>query len=136
MDLADQHGRKGGRPSAAAIPSRPRRSRDTGYKLLHPRKAGLKDLRGLLEERGLTLDPSRAPLRSSVDALHLLYYHAAVGSLDKASAAVRERNQALYEEALSLARILCKYLPEGDPEKMLACSLARGAARASLDSWL
>ncbi len=71
-----------------------------------------------------------------MDALHLLYYHAAAGSLDKASAAVRERNQALYEEALSLARILCKYLPEGDPEKTLACSLARGAARASLDSWL
>ncbi|MEB3859960.1 MAG: hypothetical protein LRS43_01980, partial [Desulfurococcales archaeon] len=119
-----------------SIVARPRRGHDAGYTLLYPRGTGLRELRGLLEGRGLTVDPSRALLRSSVDALHLLYYHAAAGGLRNASIAVRERNTALYDEALSLARILCKYLPSGESERVLACTLERGVAGATIDSWL
>lgn len=119
-----------------AIVARARGGQGSAYRLLYPRRAGRGDLERLLRERRLAPDPSSSILRSSVDALHLLYYHATSGTLNEAAATLRERNRALYEEALSIARILCKYLPQGDPEKALACRVASGSLGASLDSWL
>jgi len=107
-----------------------------GYRLLHPGKADLASLKRLLAVRGLGEDPERAALRSSVDALHILYLHAYKGSLPGAAAALEARAPNLYREALAIARALCNYLPQGDPEKALACRVAKAARGGTMDSWL
>lgn len=73
-------------------------------------------------------------MRSSVDALHLLYYAAASGRAAEALEALRARAPGHTEEALALARTLCRLLPGGDPERALACRVAQ--AGGALDRWL
>ncbi len=94
------------------------------------------ELRRLLEQRGLVEDPGRAPVRSSVDALHLLYAAVLRGDVEAAVEALRRRSPAELEEALAIASILCRLLPEGDPEKLLACRAAGATRGSSLDRWL
>ena len=105
------------------------------YILLYPRRVrGVADIEALLRRRGLERDPGRALLRSSIDVLHLLYYGAARGRLEVFAETLRMRARGMYEEALGIARTLCKLLPSNDPEKGLACRVAGGGG--GLDAWL
>jgi len=117
---------------------RPRRG--DVYPLLYPRRADRRALRELLERRGLSADPGRAAVRSSVDVLHLLYYAAVSGGLGEALEALRGRAGGLVEEALAIARVLCRYLPGDDPERGLACRVVRAAGvsgeEAGLERWI
>ena len=104
------------------------------YPLLYPRATGRGELRRLLEKRGLVEDPGRAVVRNSVDVLHLLYYAAASGRASEALETLRARAPGHTEEALAIARTLCRLLPGDDPEKTLACRVAQ--AGGALDRWL
>lgn len=106
------------------------------YPLLYPRQARTAaDLERLLRQRGLEKDPGRAMLRSSVDVLHLLYYGAAKGRLRAFMEALRMRSGSMFDEALGIAKVLCKLLPADDPERGLACRVV-GETRGGLDRWL
>jgi adenine-specific DNA methylase len=111
------------------------RGRDV-YPLLYPRQVRTAaDLERLLRQRGLDVDPGRAVLRSSVDVLHLLYYGAAKGRLSAFVETLRMRAGGLFDEALGIARALCKLLPRDNPERGLACKVAGGSG-GGLDTWL
>ncbi|WP_450088470.1 DUF1156 domain-containing protein [Pyrofollis japonicus] len=111
------------------------RARDA-FVLHYPRDArSAADLERLLRERGLERDPERAIARSSVDILHLLYYGAARGTLETYKQVLRTRYPGLYDEALGIAKVLCKLLPEDDAEKNLACRVVSEKGGA-LDTWL
>ncbi len=103
------------------------------YELLYPEGLDRRSLERLLRERGLVASAERAAVRSSIDALHLLYYHALLGELPAAEEALQRRAPELLEEAQGIARILSRLLPDGDPEKVLA---GRVAARGGIQAWL
>jgi len=106
------------------------------YPLLYPKQARTTaDLERLLRQRGLERDPGRALLRSSVDVLHLLYYGAAKGRLRAFIETLKMRSGGMFDEALGIAKVLCKLLPADDPERGLACRVV-GEVRGGLDKWL
>ncbi|MEM2189725.1 MAG: hypothetical protein QXG35_10420, partial [Nitrososphaerota archaeon] len=89
--------------------------------LLEPPSAEKAKIMELLEARGV--GASEEPnVRCAVDALHLLEYYAVAYSateymrrLEK----LREKYPAQVNEALSLAKIFARVLPEDDPERRL-----------------
>ncbi|HIC98843.1 MAG TPA: hypothetical protein EYP08_04175 [Pyrodictiaceae archaeon] len=106
------------------------------YPLLYPKQARTAaDLERLLRQRGLERDPGRALLRSSIDVLHLLYYGAARGRLRAFMEILKIRSGNMFDEALNIAKVLCRLLPVNDPERGLACRVV-GEARGGLDMWL
>ena len=71
-----------------------------------------------------------------MNPLHLLYYAAAGGRLAEALGVLRSRASGYVEEALAIARVLCKLLPGDDPERALACRVSQAARGGALDKWI
>ncbi|MEM2153193.1 MAG: DUF1156 domain-containing protein, partial [Candidatus Bathyarchaeia archaeon] len=89
--------------------------------LLEPPSVEKAKIAELLEMRGVRVS-DEPNIRCVVDALHVLEYNAVTypaveykRRLEK----LREKYPAQVNEALSLARIFARILPEGDPEKLL-----------------
>ena len=116
---------------------------DGTYPLLYPGKADRRSVDQLLKTRGLSRDPRMARLRSSVDVLHILYYHSLMGreALERAREILESRGPSLHQEAVGIASVLCSLLPQDDEEKTLACRVAGrrtrgGALHSRLDAWI
>ena len=89
--------------------------------LLEPPSAEKAKLAELLEARGVGVSEEPG-IRCAVDALHTLEYYAVAYSAAEYTRRLeklREKNPAQVNEALSLARIFAKVLPEEDPERRL-----------------
>jgi len=88
--------------------------------LIEPTSSERSKLEELLEYRGIsTTNPN---VRCSVDALHIIEYYAVTYPREEFRRKLEElkaNNIAQVNEALSLARILAKVLPEEDVEKAL-----------------
>ena len=88
--------------------------------LLEPASAERSKLAELLELRGIgVLEPQ---VRCAVDALHTLEYYAITSSREefiRRLEVLRGLHPALVEEALSMARIMARVLPDNDVEKGL-----------------
>ena len=117
--------------------------RSIEYMLLYPMKATKKGIESLLSTRNLVKDPERASLRNSIDILHLLYYRSTIDkeSLEKAKEILSARNRDLYEEAIAIARALCRLLPEKEAERLLACRVvgvekSPSREKSSLEKWV
>jgi len=99
-----------------------RQERDKFY-LLEPagsQRDILHVVRSVLEERGINLE--NAVIRSSVDLLHLLEYYSVTlqkSEFVRRAEDLRAMYPRMYEEALSMARLLVNTLPPYDPEREL-----------------
>ncbi|RLG63062.1 DUF1156 domain-containing protein [archaeon] len=97
-------------------------SRDVALTLLEPQSLDKAKLEEFLARRWLnTIEPR---LRCSVDALHVLEYYALTLPLEefrKRLEDLRAKYPSYVEEALAMARIFARVLPEKDVEKTL-CS--------------
>ena len=92
------------------------------YKLIEPPSDERSKLAEILEVRGLNLENPQ--IRCTVDALHTLEYYAATYSREEFRRKIEELTTtypSYAEEALTLAKILARILPKGDPE----CSLCK-----------
>jgi len=88
--------------------------------LAEPKSASRNAVAELLELRGIGLENPK--IRCTVDMLHLLEYYALVyprGEFARKINELRSDHPALVEEALAMARIFSKVLPDEDPEKAL-----------------
>ena len=68
--------------------------------------------------------------------MHLLYYAVVAGRAAEALETLHARAPGHTEEALAIARTLCKLLPGDDPEKTLACRVVQVQEGSTLDRWL
>lgn len=98
-------------------------------------------IRSTLEDR--RVDPMNPVARTAVDVLQLLEFYAITlpaSDFARRAEELRSRYPAMYEEALTLAKLLAseKLLPRDDPERELASRVIRALApgRAGLDRWL
>ncbi|MEM4445148.1 MAG: DUF1156 domain-containing protein [Thermofilum sp.] len=89
--------------------------------LLEPQSAEKAKVAELLEVRGVGVS-EQPRIRCTVDVLHLLEYYAVAYSaaeFERRLEKLRESYPAQVNEALSLARIFVRVLPESDPERKL-----------------
>ena len=89
--------------------------------LLEPQSAEKAKVAELLEVRGVGVS-EQPKIRCTVDVLHLLEYYAVAYSaaeFERRLEKLRENYPAQVNEALSLARIFVRVLPESDPERKL-----------------
>jgi len=98
--------------------------------LAEPASASRNAVAELLELREVgTATPN---IRCSVDLLHLLEYYALIHSrreFARLAEELRSKHPALFEEALSMARIFAHLLPENDPESHLCKRIIEGEVR-------
>ncbi|MEM4455668.1 MAG: DUF1156 domain-containing protein [Thermofilaceae archaeon] len=101
--------------------SRERGGERRNFILLEPQSTEKAKIAELLEARGLEIT-GEPTIRCTIDALHLIEYYAVAypeGEFKQKLERLREKYPAQVDEALSLARIFAKVLPENDPEKKL-----------------
>jgi len=95
-----------------------KRGREREYTLVEPADASKLD--SFLKSRGI--DVAEPELRNSVDCLHLLEYYAYIYQRSRFVEKVNELDEALVEEAITLAKIIRTV---GDTEAGLADSVVR-----------
>jgi len=98
--------------------------------LVEPTSASRSAVAELLALRGLSIE--KPEIRCSVDMLHLLEYHALAHSrreFAQIAGELRRQHPAFYEEAISMAKIFSRILPDDDPERELCRRILEGTTR-------
>jgi putative DNA methylase len=111
-----------------------------GFELVEPAwgQDPIRSLREVLEDRGIDLrNPSP---RNPVDLLHIMEYYSSTlpsSELSSRLEELRSRYPSLYEEALSLARLISRLIGDMDPEAELAGKLVAFVEprRSGLEKW-
>jgi putative DNA methylase len=111
-----------------------------GFELVEPvwGQDPIRSLREVLEDRGIDLrNPSP---RNPVDLLHIMEYYSSTlpsSELSSRLEELRSRYPSLYEEALSLARLISRLIGDMDPEAELAGKLVAFVEprRSGLEKW-
>jgi putative DNA methylase len=111
-----------------------------GFELVEPAwgQDPIRSLREVLEDRGIDL---RSPSpRNPVDLLHIMEYYSSTlpsSELSSRLEELRSRYPSLYEEALSLARLISRLIGDMDPEAELAGKLVAFVEprRSGLEKW-
>jgi putative DNA methylase len=112
-----------------------------GFELVEPAwgQDPIRSLREVLEDRGIDL---RSPSpRNPVDLLHIMEYYSSTlpsSELSSRLEELRSRYPSLYEEALSLARLISRLIGDMDPEAELAGKLVAFVEpqRSGLERWV
>jgi putative DNA methylase len=113
-----------------------------GFELLEPAwgQDPIRSLREVLEERGI--DPRNPSPRNAVDLLHIMEYYSSTLPSSELSGRVEElrsRYPSLYEETISLARLIPRVLEKVDPEAELAGKLVafvEPSSSSGLERWV
>ncbi|MGC9106773.1 MAG: DUF1156 domain-containing protein [Infirmifilum sp.] len=113
-----------------------------GFELLEPAwgQDPIRSLREVLEERGI--DPRNPSPRNAVDLLHIMEYYSSTLPSSELSGRVEElrsRYPSLYEETISLARLISRVLEKVDPEAELAGKLVvfvEPSSSSGLERWV
>jgi len=98
--------------------------------LVEPASTSRSAVAELLALRGLSIE--KPEIRCSVDMLHLLEYHALAHSrreFAQIAGELKKRHPAFYDEAISMAKIFSRILPDNDPEGELCRRILEGTER-------
>jgi len=98
--------------------------------LVEPTSTSRSAVAELLALRDVSIE--KPEIRCSVDILHLLEYHALARSrrdFAQIAGELRRQHPAFYDEAISMAKIFSRILPDDDPERELCRRILEGTER-------